>query len=445
MTPPSYPEYKGSNVKWLAQIPSHWEVVPGRRLFEQRRDQAFLSDEQLSATQKYGVIPQSRFIELEDQKVTLALGGLDNFKHVEVNNFVISLRSFQGGIEWSRFEGCVSPAYTVLRSRRQIHASFWAYLLKSTGYISELQSVTDGIRDGKSISYDQFGIIGLPVPGDDEQSAIATFLDRETGKIDLLVAEQERLIELLKEKRQAVISHAVTNGLDPNVPTKSSGVEWLGKLPAHWDVRPLMYLTAEKRPIMYGIVLPGPNVEQGVRIVKGGDVKSHRLKKDLLCCTTPEIEAPFARARLLPNDIVYSIRGTIGDVELVPEELAGANITQDVARISPRSDFDHLWLLFALRADQVFTQLKQRSLGAAVPGVNIFDLKRARIPVPPIDEQKAIAEHLRAATSSITALLTETQRAIDLLKERRSALISAAVTGKFDVRGLVATEATEAA
>ena len=239
-------------------------MLPGRRLFSQQREPRQHDDEQLSATQKYGVLPQTLFMQIEDQKVTLALNGLDNFKHVEVDDFVISLRSFQGGIEWSKYSGCVSPAYTVLRPSRSGNAAYLSYTLKSVDYISALQSVTDGIRDGKNIGYDQFGMIGLPFPPIQEQSAIAAFLDRETSKIDSLVAEQEKLIELLKEKRQAVISHAVTKGLDPNVPMKDSGVEWLGEVPEHWEVMQLKHVIAKNTVITYGIVQAGPHVEDGI-------------------------------------------------------------------------------------------------------------------------------------------------------------------------------------
>ena len=291
---------------------------------------------------------------------------------------------------------------------------------------------------------DEFNAFIVPLPPHDEQNAVADFLDHETAKIDALIVEQQRLIALLKEKRQAVISHAVTKGLDPNVRMKDSGVKWLGEVPAHWQVRPLMYLTQPDRPIMYGIVLAGPNVDEGIPIVKGGDVKPHRLKLDLLNRTTPEIEAPFARARLRPGDIVYSIRGTIGEAELVPQELLDANITQDAARIAPSKRTNNRWLARAVRATPVFVQLEQRSLGAAVRGINIFDLKRARVPVPPPAEQEAIADYLDRAMAALDDLRSEAEDAIVLLQERRSALVSAAVTGKIDVRNLVAANAEAA-
>jgi type I restriction enzyme S subunit len=183
---PKYENYKDSGAKWLGEVPRHWALFQGRRVFAQTRNPPVAGDEQLSATQKYGVIPQTLFMQLEDQKVTLALSGIENFKHVDADDYVISLRSFQGGIERSKYDGCASPAYTVLKLRVPGDAGYWAFLLKAKPYIAALQSVTEGIRDGKTIGYEQFGQIVLPVPPYREQCGIAAFLDREIAKIDAL-------------------------------------------------------------------------------------------------------------------------------------------------------------------------------------------------------------------------------------------------------------------
>lgn len=440
MSFPQYPRHKESAVAWLGELPEHWELTPARRLFAQKRESAGPDDLQLSATQRFGVVPQELFMEREEQKVVLALSGTEKFKHVERNDFVISLRSFQGGIEHSAYVGCVSPAYTVLRARRAICASFWMYLFKSSGFISELQSVTAGIRDGRSISYDQFSQLSLPLPPLCEQQVIAAFLDHETVKIGELIAENQRLVQLLKEKRQAVVSRAVTKGLH-SAPPKDSGVPHLGCVPQHWNVLPLMRLTPDDRQIMYGIVLPGPHVEDGVPIVKGGDVKAHRLNVDTLSRTTREIEAGYVRSRLRGGDIVYSIRGSIGEAAMVPHSLAGANLTQDAARVAPRRDIHGPWLLCALQADEVFRQLDEQVTGATIRGINIRALKRAMIPTPPLSEQKAIAEFVNKESVKFDELVSQAERAVVLLQERRAALISAAVTGKIDVRGLADAEA----
>ena len=143
---------------------------------------------------------------------------------------------------------------------------------------------------------------------------------------------------------------------------KDSGVEWLGEIPAHWEVVPLMHLTQLNRPIMYGIVLPGPDVEDGIPIVKGGDVAPGRLRLDMLSRTTPEIESRYTRSRLEKGDIVYAIRGSIGMVEIVPEEIAGANLTQDAARVAPNNEVEVRWLLFALKIFDNFQTKRTRAI-----------------------------------------------------------------------------------
>jgi type I restriction enzyme S subunit len=194
-----------------------------------------------------------------------------------------------------------------------------------------------------------------------------------------------------------------------------------------------MHLTQPDRPIMYGIVLPGPDVGDGVPILKGGNVRPDRMKLASLARTTPEIESPYARARLREGDLVYSIRGSIGDCELVPRELQGSNITQDVARVAPRADISASWLRYSLLSEPIRQALASGSLGAAVRGVNIFDLKRARVPTPPLDEQESLVKYLTTSLDRLDSLASQTQLTIALSNERRAALIAAAVTGKIDV------------
>jgi type I restriction enzyme, S subunit len=200
-------------------------------------------------------------------------------------------------------------------------------------------------------------------------------------------------------------------------------------------VKRLWHLTPYGRRIMYGIVLPGPNVDDGVPIVKGGDVSPNRLRLDRLNRTTREIEAGYARSRLRGGDLVYAIRGSIGEVAMAPNELEGANLTQDAARISYTAATEGHWLLYALKSVVVFAQLEAGALGATISGINIRDLKRALVPVPPRAEQEAIAMFLDRETAKIDAMVAKVHEAIDRLKELRTALISAAVTGKIDVRG----------
>ena len=431
MSLPRYPEYKDSGTAWLGSVPRHWEVRRLGAYFVERREKVSDKDFVPLSVTKDGVVPQLETVAKTDDG--------DNRKLVRAGDFVINSRSDRKGSSGaSRQDGSVSLISTVLRPMRGIDIDFAHHLLRCVPFQEEFYRFGKGIvADLWSTSYSEMRNIVLAMPSVPEQTAIAAFLDRETAKIDALIAEQEKLITLLAEKRQATISHAVTKGLDPDAPMKDSGVTWLGEVPAHWEVVPLMHLTDPSRPIMYGIVLPGPDVEGGIPIVKGGDVKEHRLKVERLNRTTVEIEAPYARARLKPTDIVYSIRGTIGEAEAVPGELEDANITQDVARIAPADGVQTNWLLHVMKSKPIFVQLEQRSLGAAVRGINIFELKRARIPVPPSSERDEMARFLGKETKKLEALGSESERTIRLLKERRSALIAAAVTGQIDVRGAV--------
>lgn len=282
--------------------------------------------------------------------------------------------------------------------------------------------------------------IVLAIPPLPEQSAIATFLDRETTKIDALVAEQEKLIELLKEKRQAVISHAVTKGLNPNVPMKDSGVEWLGEVPEHWNVRPLKYLVSFSS---------GGTPSKDNRDYWDGDIpwaSAKDLKVEKLNDTADHITRMAVESRaaaLLPvGSVLVVVRGMIlartFPVALTTVPMA---INQDLKGLWPTQVLDSEYLAWLLRgsADESLQRLDEAGHGTKALRMDAWS--SMLLPVPPKIEQTTIARALTVETAKLDSLVREAQRAIDLLKERRSALISAAVTGKIDVRGLA--EATQ--
>jgi type I restriction enzyme S subunit len=320
----------------------------------------------------------------------------------------------------------------LIRPHHGVHGGFLAWCLRSKSAVAQLEIQASGVtRFG--LSNRALSDLVLPAPPPATQLAIAAFLDHETERIDALVAKKQRLIDLLQEKRTALISHAVTKGLDPDVPMTDSGIEWLGELPASWTVSPLMRLVTSLRPIMYGIVLPGPDFPGGIPIVKGGDVSPERMVLESLKRTDPEIEARYVRSRLAGGDLVYAIRGSIGATAVVPDALEGANLTQDTARVAPRPGVDSGWLMHALQSSPVFAQLEARAVGATIRGINIFDLKRAVLPMPPQDEQVAIRQYLDLLTRRLDGLQESILEAIERLREYRSALITAAVTGQIDV------------
>lgn len=393
----AYPEYKNSEAIWLGKIPAEWTLYDGKRLFSSRREAAREDDEQLAASQKYGVIPQNLMMELNDAKVMLALKGTNAFRHVDENNFVISLRSFEGGIEHSRYVGCVSPAYTVLRPEKDIAPGYYKYLLKSSPYVSALQASTDSLRDGKSISYEQFGAIPLPYPQPEVQSAIASFLDHETAKIDALIEKQRRLIELLKEKRQAVISHAVTKGLNPNAAMKYSGVDWLGEVPAHWQIKSLRYLGNCQNGINIGAEYFG----SGYPFVSYGDV----YRND----TLPTQVEGLVQSTQTDREI-YSVR--TGDIFFTrtSETVDEIGFSAACLKTLENATFAGFLIRFRPNTAEVAVNFAKNYFRSTlmrayfVHEMNLVTraslsqdlLKRLPVPLPPENEQLEIAEYLDA-------------------------------------------------
>ena len=440
----TYPTYRPSGVEWLGEVPAHWEM---------RRLKSFATV-QLSNVDKKATEGQIsvRLCNYTDVYYNEHIGPDIEFMPAtatkeQVRRFSLRMGDVLITKDSEDWTDIAVPAVVPqdlpgvlcgyhlahIRPGRSCDGAFLSRALAGIGPRDQYQLSANGIT--------RYGLTGdsirasiLPLPPLAEQRAITAFLDRETERIDSLIAKKEQLIKLLQEIRTALISRAVTKGLNPDVPMKDPGIEWLSEIPAHWDVKRLGHLTPTNRRIMYGIVLPGPHVEDGVPIVKGGDVSPERLRLDGLSRTSKEIESRYTRSRLHAGDLVYAIRGSIGDVAMVPDELEGANLTQDAARVAHGGNSYGLWLLYLLKSPAVFAQLEAGALGATIRGINIRDLKRTVIPVPPRTEQQDIADYLHDESARTDTLIAKVREAIDRLQELRGTLISAAVTGRIDVR-----------
>jgi type I restriction enzyme S subunit len=295
-------------------------------------------------------------------------------------------------------------------------------------YIAALQASTDSLRDGKSISYEQFGAISLPYPVPDEQRVIATFLDHETAKIDALIEKQQRLIELLKEKRQAVISHAVTKGLNPNAPMKDSGVEWLGEVPAHWIVAPLKRFAEVIDCKHYTVQF----LDEGLPIVSIRELKDDLIdiaNAKLTSCT----EWNFLREGRIPQpgDLVFCRNASVGAAGYVNGDFDFC-MGQDVCLIRTRKP--NRYMHFQITSRHVREQIEAFLVGATIRRANVEEIRGLVVAHPPEPEQIEIAKYLENALSEFSTLSEKANRTVALLIERRTALISAAVTGKIDVR-----------
>ena len=427
----AYPEYKDSGVEWIGDSPAEWEVLDGKRLFKNVRIPAFADDKQLAASQKYGVIPQDLMMQLNDSKVMLALKGTESFKHVDNDDFVISLRSFEGGIEHSKYAGCVSPAYTVLRANRALAPSYYRYLFKSKPYISALQSSTDSLRDGKSITYDQFGLIKLIIPSITEQQKIAAFLDHETAKIDALIEKQQQLIQLLKEKRQAVISHAVTKGLNPNAPMKDSGIEWLGEVPAHWDVIKINHMARVLNGSTPDKTNPDFWTDGNIPWVSSSCLNQRRIERPTDFITEQAFKQ--SSVEMIPKGSL--LVGMVGQGKTRGESAVleiDSCINQNLAAIIPSDRISINYLSYVFNC--IYEDLRELGRGGNQPALNCEIVGSLRIPVPPKSEQKLVEQWLSKVIDKIDKIILMASSQIELMQERRTALISAAVTGKIDVR-----------
>ena len=203
-------EMKYSGIEWNKNIPSHWNIINPRWIFTQRKDKAYEGDEQLTASQKHGVIYQKDFMEIENQKVVLVEKDFSILKHVEPNDFIISMRSFQGGLEYSKLRGCISSAYVMLIPNDQVYSPYFRWLFKSEKYINALQSTSNLVRDGQALRYSNFVQVPLFIFSKEEQKNIADYLNKKCEKIDKLIIKKENLIEELQDYKKSLIYECVT-------------------------------------------------------------------------------------------------------------------------------------------------------------------------------------------------------------------------------------------
>lgn len=373
-------------------------------------------------------------MEKEDQKVVLALKGIENFKHIDENDFVISLRSFQGGIELCHYSGCVSPAYTVLKSKILIDKNYWAYLFKDNIYIQALNTAVVGIREGKNISYNNFGDILVPVPTVKEQNQIAQFLDNETAKIDHLIAKQEQLIELLEEQRKSVVSHAVTKGLDPNAPMKDSGVEWLGEVPKHWDVKKLKHIGESIIGLTYSPNDLCDESENSYLVMRSSNVQNGKVSFEdnvFVNCPVPD------KLKIRHNDILICSRN--GSRKLIGKNALIKNPSNNLTFGAFMSVFRTRFADYAywILNSHIFQAQAGSYLTTTVNQLTISNLNNMIIPFAPETEQLEIINFLEKENQIFDNLIQKQKQLINQLKEYRTSVISHAVTGKIDIRELL--------
>ena len=427
-----YDAYKDSGVEWLGKIPEHWEAIRMKRLYKDVSEKNKPEAELLSVTQNQGVVPRS-WVE---NRMVMPSGALHSFKFICEGDFAISLRSFEGGLEYCYHDGIISPAYTVLRNKRNLISGYYKYLFKSQAFISELQTSVVGIREGKNISYPELSYSFLPVPATEEQIRIANFLDQKTAQIDQAIAQKERLIALLQERRQVMIHQAVTQGLNPDVPVKDSEVEWIGKIPAHWEVKRLKFISSVQSGVTLGKSYFGKKLPS-YPYIRVANVQAGYFNLDSIAeINIPNREAAKYFVRV--GDILVTEggdldklgRGTVwkGEIQnclhqnhIFAIRVNRSIVTSKYASLTLESDYGRKY----------FTTTANKTTNLA--STNSTKLGNFPVVVPPLAEQADISEYTDTISKKIADAVSLKEKEIDNLRLYKMSLINSAVTGKIKV------------
>ena len=414
---------KDSGVAWLSEIPENWQVVPPKALFRLRKDKAAPGDHQLTASQQHGIIYQDNYMALTGNRVVTVEKDFSILKRVEKGDFVISMRSFQGGLEYSENAGSISSAYVMLVPNLEyIVPEFYKWLFKSPTYITALQCTSNLIRDGQALSYNNFVQVPLCIIPKDEQKKIARTLGEKCQKIDALIANVQAQIEKLKAYKQSVVREAVTKGLKPHAPMKESGIEWIGQIPCDWKVLASKWLMRKTKTIrekysgesVLSLTTKGvitrdldnpsgkmPATFDGYQFVEAGN---------LLMCLF-DIDVTPRCIGLIKNDGVcspaysqFKLNG-LADAEYYYYYYLSLDYTKELLHL----------------AKNLRHSLTEEQFGA-IPTV-----------LPPMETQKEIAAYLNKKCADIDRVLEIKQAKIEKLEQYKRSLIYEYVTGKKEV------------
>jgi len=441
-----YPKYKESGIEWLGEIPEHWEQKRLKAILQERNEKnnPVKTKNILSLCMYRGVIPYSE----KGNSGNKAKDDLTAYKLAYPNDIVLnSMNVVAGSVGLSKYFGAVSPVYYMLNPRDiNDNIKYYNAIFQSESFQKSLIGLGNGIlvkqseKTGKlntirmKISMDSLNNVLMPKPPYQEQQTIANYLDKATAKIDTLIQKQEQLIELLKEKRQALISHAVTKGLNPDVKMKDSGIEWLGEIPEGWNNYRIDWINT---------IVRGNTGFKKDELLDSGKYVALQYGK------TYKVDEVNLTFKFYVNDEFYKSSQVVhyGDTILIStsetvEDLGHScfynrkNLgliggEQILLKPNTKFIFDKYLYFYSI----VFSnELRRYATGLKVFRFNIDDLKNLFISLPSLQEQKQIAQYLDEKTTQIDTLITKATKAIELLKERRTALISAVVTGKIDVR-----------
>jgi type I restriction enzyme, S subunit len=445
----SYPSYKSSGAEWLGEIPTHWETkaikwespvlrgasprpIDDPKFFDDAGDYAWVRISDVTAAGMY--------LAETEQKLS-PLGSSLSVK-LQPGALFLSIAATVGKPAITKIKCCIHDGF-VYFPRFKGDARFLFYVFASGEPYKGLGKLGTQLN----LNTDTVGSIIAGFPQVSEQRAIADFLDAETAKLDTLVTKKRELIEKLKEKRSALISHTVTRGLppeaacaaglNPNPKLKPSGIEWLGKIPEHWEVSRIRFEATVVSKGTTPSTLGRDIIDEGIRFIKAENIQDGKVSPEPAFFIDEDTDRFLTRSRLKPHDILVVIAGaTTGKAATLPQDLWPANTNQAVCFIRLKNPacapILAAWVSTKFIQDIVWNSAVQ----AAQPNLAMEDIKAFPCLIPPLVEQRAIADYLDRETNKIDRMVAKIEEAIERLQEYRTALITAAVTGKIDVRNV---------
>ena len=402
---------------WLREVNPTWDVVPASVLFAERSEKSTSDDIHLTPSQKLGVLPQDEYVERTGAQVVRNRLGAGNMKHVEAGDFISHLRSFQGGLEYSALSGKVSNAYTVLFPRKTIVDRYYRYLFKSSLFVEGLGNLTDQLRDGQTINFARFAQFGLPVPPMEKQRAIADYLDRETAEIDAMTADLDKMEALLMERRRSVIASLTSDD--------------------RWERESLRSIAAGPGGLFSDgdwVELKDQDPDGDVRLLQLADVGDGDFRDKTDKWVNKEKFSLLGCTALREGDILIArMPDPISRATLVPRLNYPAITVVDVAILRLPSTDDSRFIMHAINSANFRSRIEEKLVGSTRQRISRSALGRETVPRPDLPTQRRIAEEIDCETAEIDAMLADITELRDLLAERRTALIAAAVTGQIDI------------
>lgn len=417
----TYESYKDSGVKWLGQIPSHWEILPGKAIFDENKTKNTNNQESFVLSLSYGNIIPKR-----DINEGLVPENYSGYQIVEPGYIIIRCTDLQNDKVSLRtghvnHHGIISGAYLGLKPKNGINSRFMHYLLHNWDVSKELYRYGSGLR--QSLSWSDIKYLLLAMPPIQEQEAIVAYLDKVTGEIDRAIEAQQKMIDALNERKQIIITRAVTRGLNPDAPLHDSGIDWLGQIPAHWEVIRIKYLLKEKR------ILSKNGLEEPLSMSQ-----KFGLVPTKVMDTIPNLAASYVGAKLVQKgDLVFNkLKAHLGVFNV---SKYNGLVSPDYAVYTSTGLANMTYLEYIFKTPKCINEFIKliTGVGSGLSRLYTNDLFSIYCSIPPLQEQNIICEAIGQATANANSLISHCERMISLLLERKQIIINEVVTGKKKV------------